>query len=71
MNIVSVASPQYSKADNSTINCIVTFDNGQYVIGSLKHPFMMRDGSYKMIYELRIGDSIMPFYQKDFLLLLR
>ena len=29
MNIVSVASPKYSKADNSTIDCQVTFDNGQ------------------------------------------
>ena len=44
----------------------MTFDNGQYVVGSLKHPFMMRDGSYKMIYELRVGDSVMPFYQKDY-----
>ena len=44
----------------------VTFDNGQYVIGSLKHPFMMRDGSYKMIYELRVGDSVMPFYQREY-----
>ena len=44
----------------------VTFDNGQYVVGSLKHPFMMRDGSYKRIFELRVGDSVMPFYQKDF-----
>lgn len=44
----------------------VTFDNGQSVIGSLKHPFMMRDGTYKRIFELRIGDSVMPFYQKDY-----
>ncbi len=29
MNIVTVASPQYSKVDNSTIDCMVTFDNGQ------------------------------------------
>jgi intein/homing endonuclease len=41
----------------------VTFDDGKFVIGSLKHPFMMRDGSYKMLYELRVGDSVMPFYQ--------
>ena len=27
---------------------------------------MMRDGSYKMIYELRVGDSVMPFYQKNY-----
>lgn len=44
----------------------VTFDNGQHVIASLKHPFMMRDGSYKRTFELRVGDSVMPFYQKDY-----
>jgi hypothetical protein len=49
------------KKKGKRIGYKVTFDNGQYVVGSLKHPFMMRDGSYKMIYELRVGDSIMPF----------
>lgn len=44
----------------------VTFDNGKYIIGSLKHPFMMRDGSYKKILDLAVGDSVMPFYQKDY-----
>ena len=44
----------------------VTFDNGQYVIGSIKHPFLMRNGEYKMIYDLKVGESVMPFYQKDF-----
>lgn len=29
MNIVSVTSPKYSKADNSTIDCTATFDNGK------------------------------------------
>jgi hypothetical protein len=44
----------------------VTFDNGQYVIGSIKHPFLMRDGTYKRILELRVGDSVMPFYQHEY-----
>lgn len=44
----------------------VTFDDGSYVIGSLKHPFLMRDGTYKRIFELRIGDSVMPFYQYEY-----
>jgi len=51
------------KKDGKRVGYKVTFDNGQSVVGSLKHPFMMRDGSYKMIYELRVGDSVMPFYQ--------
>jgi hypothetical protein len=29
MNIVSVISPKYSKSDNSSIDAMVTFDNGQ------------------------------------------
>lgn len=44
----------------------VTFDNGRCVIGSIKHPFMMRDGSYKRILELEVGDSVMPFYQYEY-----
>jgi hypothetical protein len=44
----------------------VTFDDGNFVIGSLKHPFLMRDGTYKRIFELRVGDSVMPFYQQKY-----
>ncbi len=44
----------------------VTFDDGSSIIGSLKHPFLMRDGSKKRLFELRIGDSVMPFYQREY-----
>lgn len=44
----------------------VTFDNGQYVIGSAGHPFLMRNGEYKKLENLSVGESVMPFYQKDF-----
>ena len=44
----------------------VTFDNGQYIIGSDKHPFLMRTGEYKVIKDLKVGESVMPFYQKLF-----
>lgn len=44
----------------------VVFDNGQYVIGSEKHPFLMRDCTYKRVNELKVGDSVMPFYQKEY-----
>jgi len=37
MNIVSVASPVYSKVDNSTIDCVVTFDT--VFAGSATHPY--------------------------------
>lgn len=54
------------KKKGTRVGYKVTFDNGQYVIGSIKHPFMMRNGEYKMIFDLKVGDSVMPFYQKDF-----
>jgi len=44
----------------------VIFDNDQYVIGSAGHPFLMRNGEYKKLEDLKIGESVMPFYQKLF-----
>ena len=44
----------------------VIFDDGQFVIGSAGHPFLMRSGEYKKLEDLSIGESVMPFYQKDF-----
>jgi len=44
----------------------IILDNDQYVIGSAGHPFLMRNGDYKTIEELKVGDSLMPFYQMDF-----
>lgn len=44
----------------------VVFDNDQFVIGSAGHPFLMRNGEYKKLEELSVGESVMPFYQKDF-----
>lgn len=44
----------------------VTFDNGQTITGSDRHPFMMRDGTYKLLIDLKPGDSVMPFYQSEY-----
>lgn len=44
----------------------VTFENDQYIIGSAGHPFLMRNGDYKKLEDLTVGESVMPFYQKDF-----
>jgi hypothetical protein len=43
----------------------VIFDNGQEIIGTANHRLMMRDGTYRMIEQLNVGDSLMPFYRKD------
>ncbi len=43
----------------------VTFENGQYIIGTADHRLMMRDGTYRTISDLKTGDAMMPFYRKD------
>ena len=54
------------KKEGTRVGYKVIFDNGEFVIGSEGHPFLMRNGDYKTIKELTIGESVMPFYQKDF-----
>lgn len=39
----------------------VTFQNGQYIIGSAGHPFLMSDGYYKKLEDVDVGDLVMPF----------
>lgn len=43
----------------------VTFDSGKEIIGTANHRLMLRDGSYRTIEDLNVGDSLMPFYRKD------
>ena len=43
----------------------VTFENGQFIIGTADHRLMMRDGTYRTISDLKTGDAMMPFYRKD------
>ena len=40
----------------------VILDNGQKIIGTPCHPYMLRDGSYKRADELQEGESLMPLY---------
>ena len=42
----------------------VTFDDGTYTDTTPDHQYMMRNGSYKAAENLKVGDSLMPFYTK-------
>lgn len=42
----------------------VTLDNGQKIIASFDHPFMLRDGSYQPAERLCPATSLMPLYRK-------
>lgn len=43
----------------------ITFDSGKSLILTPDHRCMKRDGTYSEAQDLRIGDSMMPFYRKD------
>jgi DNA gyrase subunit B len=43
----------------------LTLDNGETVICTPDHPFMLRDGSYKAAAKLTPEDSLMPLHRKN------
>lgn len=44
----------------------IIFDDGKYIVATDNHPFLMRDGNYRQVKDLQLGDSVMPFYQRNF-----
>lgn len=44
----------------------ITFDDGSHIIATWEHQFMKRDGSFERVMNLKVGDSMMPFYRKSF-----
>lgn len=38
----------------------VEFNDGGFIVANSTHPFMMRDGSYTSVRDLKSGDSLMP-----------
>jgi len=42
----------------------VTLDNGETIICTPDHPFMLRDGTYKASAKLTADDALMPLYRK-------
>lgn len=40
----------------------ITLDNGECIITTPNHKYMMRDTTYKQAQDLNIGDSLMPLY---------
>jgi len=42
----------------------VKLDNGEKVVATPEHPFMLSNGQYIRLQNLKPGDSLMPFYSK-------
>lgn len=54
----------YESGKNVAV-CKVTLDNGESVIVTPNHKFMKRDGSYCEVQDLKVGDSLMPFNERQ------
>ena len=44
----------------------VTLDDGKFLIATDEHLFLLRSGEYVQLKNLKLDDSVMPFYVKDF-----
>jgi len=42
----------------------ITLDDGSFIRATGDHPFMLRNGEYKEVKNLRSGDSLMPMYTR-------
>lgn len=67
--IVPAVGKHARKTRTNEMTYRVTFDNGKEIIGTMDHRLMLRDGSYKKIIDLEIGDRMMPFRRAKGLLL--
>ncbi len=63
VGIERIINPRMTKAKAEVIK--VTLDNGETIICTPEHPFMLRDVSYKAAELLTPEDSLMPFHGKD------
>jgi len=63
---IVVASATALKTGENSELVEVTLDNGEKILCTPDHEFMLRDGSYQKAIDLFTGESLMPFYsQKD------
>lgn len=57
-----ILHPRITKRNAAVIK--VTLDNGEEIVCTPDHRFMLRDGSYKPAQDLTANDSLMPLYRK-------
>ncbi len=63
IDIALIKNPRRTKINANVIKVIL--DNGEEIICTPDHLFMLRDGSYKKAEMLSAQDSIMPLYRKQ------
>ncbi|MCL4405333.1 ATP-binding protein [Patescibacteria group bacterium] len=60
--VAPILNPRVTKQDAEVIR--VTLDNGEMITCTPDHKFMLRDGSYREVQNLKSGDSLMPLYRR-------
>ena len=62
IGLEQIVNPRMTKTKAEVVR--VTLDNGETIVCTPDHLFMLRDGSYRPAASLAIGDSLMPLYRK-------
>jgi DNA gyrase subunit B len=62
IGIERIIHPRMTKANAEVVR--VTLDNGEIIVCTPDHRFMLRDGSYKNAASLTADDSLMPLYRQ-------
>ena len=62
IGLEQIVNPRMTKANAEVIR--VTLDNGETIVCTPDHSFMLRDGSFKPAHSLSCEDSLMPLYRK-------
>ncbi|WP_199247469.1 ATP-binding protein [[Phormidium] sp. ETS-05] len=62
VGIERILHPRITKTDAAVVR--VTLDNGEAIVCTPDHRFMLRSGAYKPAAELTPQDSLMPLYRK-------
>jgi len=62
IGVERIINPRVTKQQAQVVK--VTLDNGEEIICTPDHRFMLRDGSYKAAAQLTVNDSLMPLYRK-------
>ncbi len=62
LGVERIESPRVTKKDTEAIKVIL--DNGEEIICTPNHRFMLREGNYKEAKDLAKDDSLMPFHKR-------
>lgn len=62
IGVEKIVNARVTKKDAEVIK--VTLDNGEEIICTPDHRFLLRDGTYKAAESLTVNDSLMPLYRK-------